>query len=443
MTTLQHLIDNLQEGLDVEVKNWLGGLVDPRDQAKLAKELIALANHGGGYVCIGFDDHDGSFSELEPADSEASAFTPDNIANLIARYLSPPCQCRLEYYKQKGGTIVHPVIVVPGDHRVPVWAKCGSPDQKTLRTNHIYIRRPGGKSEVARTQDDWEKILERLVKARQTDMLNAIREVMNPSHELVVSAPKLVDWEKEAYQEWQQHVDNLDANDARCHSRGRWTVSFIISDFAAQLADLNSTLNHDMPKFSGWPPFTCLHVDSRKPIAKGDKISAWLGATTETSQCTSDSFRSDFWQITKDGKGFLLRPFQEDRDNFIHNVAPRPVGPFFDWTLHIHRMTEVLKFIESLGSHYAQPSSRFELRLTYYDTGNRKLIARDWCYDLPDGAECYENILSSTIDGKISEIGLTLEELVFRLLVPVYEQFDFAKLPKSLVDTEVRRALSY
>ena len=52
----QYLIDNLQEGLQVEVKNWLGGLKDNHHKAKLAKEIIALANSGGGQIFIGFND---------------------------------------------------------------------------------------------------------------------------------------------------------------------------------------------------------------------------------------------------------------------------------------------------------------------------------------------------------------------------------------------------
>lgn len=34
---IQFIIDNLQEGLDVEVKSWLNGLQDKADKSKLAK----------------------------------------------------------------------------------------------------------------------------------------------------------------------------------------------------------------------------------------------------------------------------------------------------------------------------------------------------------------------------------------------------------------------
>jgi predicted HTH transcriptional regulator len=53
---IQFLINNLHENLEVEVKNWLNGLQSNDEKATLAKEIIALANHGGGYIFIGFED---------------------------------------------------------------------------------------------------------------------------------------------------------------------------------------------------------------------------------------------------------------------------------------------------------------------------------------------------------------------------------------------------
>ena len=58
-SALQQLAENLRETLDVEVKNWLGGLQEHTEKAKLAKEIIALGNHGGGYLFIGFSDDEG------------------------------------------------------------------------------------------------------------------------------------------------------------------------------------------------------------------------------------------------------------------------------------------------------------------------------------------------------------------------------------------------
>ena len=44
------LINHLSERQDIEVKNWLNGLQKAADKARLAKEIIALANNGGGDI---------------------------------------------------------------------------------------------------------------------------------------------------------------------------------------------------------------------------------------------------------------------------------------------------------------------------------------------------------------------------------------------------------
>ena len=72
---IQFIADNLQENLEVEVKNWLNGLQAKSDKAILAREIIALANHGGGYIFIGFDDKGATLPEIAPAVGELEAFT--------------------------------------------------------------------------------------------------------------------------------------------------------------------------------------------------------------------------------------------------------------------------------------------------------------------------------------------------------------------------------
>ena len=46
------LLGEPREAADIEVKEWLD-LASNEHRASLAKEIIALANHGGGFVLIG------------------------------------------------------------------------------------------------------------------------------------------------------------------------------------------------------------------------------------------------------------------------------------------------------------------------------------------------------------------------------------------------------
>ena len=72
---LQELLRVPREDMHVELKRWM----DPADkvvQAKFAKELLALRNHGGGYLVIGFkDEHPAVPDPNRPAD--LSGFSTD------------------------------------------------------------------------------------------------------------------------------------------------------------------------------------------------------------------------------------------------------------------------------------------------------------------------------------------------------------------------------
>ena len=153
------------------------------------------------------------------------------------------------------------------------------------------------------------------------------------------------------------------------------------------------------------------------------------------------SDHSDFWRVTRNGEGFLLRPMQEDRKGFMSGRAPQPVGPFFDWSLHIYRATELLKFVEFLGVRFSDENATFTARIQYCGMKDRALCDHQWKYNMPEGPSCAQTEIGSTITGTIDELGSNIEEKVFEMMTPIYEQFDFSKLPKLLVDNVVREVL--
>ena len=57
------LISEPHEDLAVEYKTWLD-LGQEKDKATLAKACIALANHGGGFIVLGFDEDGDSLNSV-------------------------------------------------------------------------------------------------------------------------------------------------------------------------------------------------------------------------------------------------------------------------------------------------------------------------------------------------------------------------------------------
>ena len=192
-----------------------------------------------------------------------------------------------------------------------------------------------------------------------------------------------------------------------------------------------------MPKFSGHPPFAYFDVDEYRPIPQENCIKAsfpsnfWMPVS------------NDFWRICLDGRGFMLCPMEEDEDGYMNNVYSRPKGRFFNWLFPIYRMTEILEFIEALAKNFSNENASFHLIINYHGTRNRQLQQSDSRYRLPVGSVCRSDSLNSSIKEQVTKIETNIEELVLRLLIPIYEQFDFTQLPPMLVKNVVKEALNY
>jgi predicted HTH transcriptional regulator len=92
---LNQLVAEPRETLDVEVKEWLD-LTSNDHRALVAKEVIALANHGGGYLIIGFEElSDGSFKPVSSSPVTLDGWSQDAIQSIVAKYVDPTIQCRV------------------------------------------------------------------------------------------------------------------------------------------------------------------------------------------------------------------------------------------------------------------------------------------------------------------------------------------------------------
>jgi hypothetical protein len=153
-----------RETLNVELKAWLD-LTDINHRALVAKEIIALANHGGGYLVIGFEElADGSFKPAGSRPPNLNAWSQDDIQSIVAKYIDPSVQCRVAHQTAPASTDRYPIVIVPGGHRVLIRAKSGSPDGK-LVPHRVYTRRPGPTSEEPQTAEEWDRLFELVAQA--------------------------------------------------------------------------------------------------------------------------------------------------------------------------------------------------------------------------------------------------------------------------------------
>src|SRR4051794_19851603 len=92
-TELQALVAEPREDLHIEVKSWLD-LSANDHKATLAKAIIALANHGGGFVVLGFERRpDGRYAPTAGRPANLGGVNDDVVNGVVRSYAAPSFHC--------------------------------------------------------------------------------------------------------------------------------------------------------------------------------------------------------------------------------------------------------------------------------------------------------------------------------------------------------------
>ncbi len=215
------------ETMTVEHKVWLD-LTEDAGKAKLAKSAMALANSGGGAIVFGFreDTQAGRvlFSEARPA--EIQRYGADAVNAAIARYAKPPFHCDVHHATHPITGNEHAIVIVPGDHRTPIMTirDC----DRVLGQNKVYVRKPGPKSEDARTPEEWSQVLDGCLRARRDDLLDAFRVILAGSAGSAVlpdvANDLLITFVARAEQRWAELVKKHPADAANRFPQGGYDL---------------------------------------------------------------------------------------------------------------------------------------------------------------------------------------------------------------------------
>jgi Putative DNA-binding domain len=144
---LQALVDTPCRSLDVEYKSW-HNLKHIEDRAELARDIAALANHGGGHIVFGFHEGTLAAEDNHPFWTDCSA---EQVATIVRVFLDPPVHCEVVTLRSAIGNN-HPVIRVPGHGVVPVCIRHDGPmvgKARLVERGSYYIR---GHAAVAQGQ---------------------------------------------------------------------------------------------------------------------------------------------------------------------------------------------------------------------------------------------------------------------------------------------------
>lgn len=433
---LQPLLGEPREDMAAEYKTWLD-LTANEHKAVLAKAAIALANHGGGFIIIGFDDQGHRLASVaRPLD--LPEVSQDAVNAAIHRFATPEFHCELYSVPHPATQAAHPVIVIPGNLTEPVMSKRDCTN--VIAQNRCYIRKPGPRSEEPQTAEEWRVLLRRCVLAGREDMLEAIRSIVSGRVEAAPLLPNAADdlhaFSHAAHSRWSELIDELPENAPARFPLGHYEMAFSLigAQPAPNLGELQRRLEQARRvRLTGWPVFLDVTTPGWAHYPHDDFIEAWVGRPIERERIFNDPAHADFWRASREGRLYTIRGYTED--GFADRVQP---GASIDVTLPIWRIGEGILFAARLAETFADVEAiAIECRFT--GLNNRFLTSLSGNRVMFNDRVSHTPEITMTTQATLDQVRDNLTEIMTQLLTPLYERFDFFALAGELVDSELGR----
>ena len=434
----ERFVLNPTEDLDAEYKGWLNLRVE-RDRATLAKAVIALANHGGGVIVLGFEDLPTGLV-ARPKPSEIPDVTQDDINAAVSRYATPQFHCRLHLVENVDVSSIHPVIRVPGGD-VPVLSKRDESDAG-LGQHKAYIRKPGPKSEEPQTADEWRKLLDRCVMSRREEMLDSIRGIVlgrvEPSRSEHTSV-ELEDFMSSSREHWLALKQSEPEDAPYCFPDGYYEIA--ISLVGAQppigLTELKDRLAVAQGvQESGWPPFMEIGVGELNPYPSEGGIDAWIGRPS-SNRVFNDPSHADFWRASPSGQLYIIRGYWEDGVEW--GSAPQPIsGTVITVNISVIRVWECLRFASRFMRAYGDVEE-VVVRCQYTGLSGRRLVdSLEPAFSIRRGVSRVDEV---TLTGQftLQQLEDNMPEVLRHLMAPLFEHFEFFRLTVAHVQNVIDR----
>ena len=168
------VVKTKEESLDLEFKRTLD-LSDNGGKAKLAKEICALANYGGGWIVFGRDD---SGETVDKLSKELVSIDQDTVNQISASYLTPAPHCTLRWIRDEDKGFDLPVIWVPSHGTEPICGAKNGPDEKGkitgIKIGTFYTRSAGPVSAPISSPAEWKDLIRRCVLSDKSQLLSAL-----------------------------------------------------------------------------------------------------------------------------------------------------------------------------------------------------------------------------------------------------------------------------
>lgn len=425
------------ETLDFEVKDWLD-LTDVEARGTVAKALIALENHGGGFLLIGFSEDKGRLIPNQQRPASLFQYGTDEINAIMKKCAEPSFHAHVTLLKHPVTGEEFPIIRAAGLTKVPV-RSCSATPNGTLKQNTYYIRRPGPASEAPRDGAEWDDLIRRCVLKQRNEIIDLLRSFI-PSvaggnvQTLTNERAALNQFVTDSLDRWFSINNALKADDPSKIQHGWFS-------FACQVVGQSKRLTpkqilqsvEGLRRYTGWPIFVALHQSENKPYLKDGCIEASMTKLKMPSPA-----HADFWRIHPDGYFYALRGYQEDDlETLSGSKVGRKPGTGLDLTIPVWRVAEFLLRVEELGRAMYEDGFSVLVRCEWSGLQGRELFIFNPRRILFGGHQCLTDDVVS--EGAFTQAAINdlLPDVVKSLTEDLYQHFDFFQPPEKFFDEEI------
>jgi hypothetical protein len=434
---LLELLRNPAEDLSFEIKEWLD-LTQNAHKAKLAQAMIALTNHGGGAVLIGYaEEANGPFVPAEPRPPNLSGYTSDVVNEISRAYLSPPVHCEVRHLAHPVSGLLFPVINVPGNHSIPIMARRGGPQgQSSLQAGRVYIRRVGPTSEEPQSPEEWRALLDRCVRMGRDELVDRIRLIVAGAP--IASPAQTSDDQLDRWIEVSDARRRVLLKDLPKSHPARFPLGFY--RFAYQLGgefdrpsltQLRDALATSEVQYSGWAHWRLVSRDPIRPAPVDDTIECFFAYDPGSEKSAPDLL--DYWRVSTVGQAYTVRGLNEDS-----HPDQGPPGKGLDITIPTRRLADAITHASNLARQLGMQTGNIDFDLLWSGLAGRRLVSiwnphrrlyNSYCTQQPE----YRRRFSVSVEDVIER----LPEIVDAAIRPMYEAFDFFQLPAGLTAEEI------
>lgn len=423
------------ETLDFEVKQWLD-LADLEAQGLVAKALIALENHGGGFLLFGYLEDANKKLVADPnRPPSLEPYLADSINAIIKRRAEPSFHAEVTLQRHPESGHEYPLVRVTGKSKVPVRSDSATP-KGTLKENVYYIRAPGPESRAPLNAAEWDSLLRRAILNQREEIVALLRTLFPAGGEFghpaqPTEVEQLSSFVAAALARWNALNGSLNAKHPAHISRGHYHfVARIVGKSKNVDAQTIIRTNDAARRYTGWPVFVTLHQEQTRPKLVDGTIEAWLAHTNYP-----DVGHADFWRISPDGNFFLLRGHQEDSLDPQRGLGQ--AGTLFEATLPIWRLGEFLLRVVEVGDAMFEPPFDIAVACEWHGLKGRRLFVHNMRRFLAGTYKSEQNDVRTEGQFPVSAIRELLPDVVKSLTRSLYEHFDFFVPPDSMYREEL------